>query len=95
MPLEPAGRPDVFVACDDLRRGRLPAVVGLLLHHQGAGVQRQLEGQGIALEDLSSSRNLGTPLQPPDAEERFLATHAAATHAAATHAAASGASTSA
>lgn len=53
----------------------------LLLHDEGAGVQRQLEDHGIALEDLSSSRHVGAPLQPPDAEARFLAAHAAASGA--------------
>ena len=49
----------------------------VLLHDNGAGVQRQLESGGRSLVDLASSRAMHPLLRPADAEARFLAAHAA------------------
>lgn len=50
----------------------------VLLHDQGAGVQAQLQADGFALADLDSTRAIGTPMSPDEAETRFLSAHAAA-----------------
>ena len=50
----------------------------MLLQDEGDGVRRQLEGKGVDVSGIASSRELDAPLTPDDAETQFLDAHAAA-----------------